>query len=448
MILYASGDWFQIILTYAGTVWPRIKTKFWVSALYTTAAYVLCTIEGNVGTEGRTTLFGTMSFLLIFRANQAYSRYWLGRSMVTQFFSDLREIIMVSLIYIRGGASTSTFLFHGGPGIPPKWALPEDAFDKLAREMRVDIVRLSIALAITYKLHTRVAHDGYCFGHIEKDAKWNCDFDRYRLRLLLTDEEYGIVDGLLGLKDPARVTAENALEHFTKQFKFGQSKGAQEAPPEWPEEFVVQHGCAARMPVAVIYLLRETLFRNMNDPLNSKPWGIKERFLSGLESLLLQLQHSFEMTHQIITTPVPLPYANLCKMLLFLFLISIPFYVDYELGWFANTVIPALISLALLGIDAIATELENPFGDDDNDLELLENINVLEREAIEMMRLAGDLEACSFFCWRELPDFAKACSCRAVRKMLCVRDLLEPPRHGHHKHDHGIKEAEVSLLDS
>eukprot|EP00413_Alexandrium_margalefii_P027370 CAMPEP_0204554670 /NCGR_PEP_ID=MMETSP0661-20131031/28279_1 /ASSEMBLY_ACC=CAM_ASM_000606 /TAXON_ID=109239 /ORGANISM="Alexandrium margalefi, Strain AMGDE01CS-322" /LENGTH=36 /DNA_ID= /DNA_START= /DNA_END= /DNA_ORIENTATION= len=36
--------------------------------------------------------------------------------------------------------------------------------------------------------------------------------------------------------------------------------------------------------------------------------------------------------------------------------------------------------MALLGIDAIATELENPFGDDDNDLELLESINVLERE--------------------------------------------------------------------
>mmetsp|Transcript_59426 Transcript_59426/g.173904 ORF Transcript_59426/g.173904 Transcript_59426/m.173904 type:complete len:470 (+) Transcript_59426:197-1606(+) len=424
MILYARENWFEVIFTYVGTVWPQIRVKFWLATLYSTIAYVLCEEKGNIGSEGRTILFGTMSFLLIFRANQAYSRYWVGRTMVTGFFSDLREIIMISLIYIKGGVCTSTFLFHGGPGIPPKWMIPEDAFDKMAREMRVDIVRLSIALAVAYKLHTRVAHDGYCFGHITKEVKWCVDFDRFRLRLLLSGEEFGIVDGLLGVAEPEAVSPEELLDHLCEQFRIGHDEGGSREPPDsWPAEFEVNHGCAVRLPVAIIYLLREVLFRSMNGPLNNQPWGIKERFLVGLETLLLAMQHSFEMTHQIITTPVPLPYANLCKTLLLIFLLSLPFFVDYKLGWFANTVIPALISLALLGIDAIATELENPFGDDDNDLELLESINVLEREAMEMMRLAGDVEGCGRFCWRELPDFVKARSCRAVRRQLAVREL-------------------------
>lgn len=427
MILYSGGDWFQVIFTYGGTVWPQIKVRFLLVLLYSAVAYAVSdwqgTGKGNTGTVGRAILFGTMSFLLIFRANQAYVRYWEGRTMVTDFFSDLREIIMVSLIYIRGGACTSAFLFHGGPGIPPKWALPQDHFDHMAREMRVDIVRLAIALAVAYKLHTRIAHDGYCFGRISRQVKWYADFDRFRLRLLLSEEEFGIVDGLTGIDEPDAVGPSDILDHLCRQFDIGDEGGPQDPPSDWPEEFTVNQACNVRLPIAVIYMLREVLFRNMNDPLNKQPWGIKERFLAGLEGLLLAMQHSFEMTHQIITTPVPLPYANLCKTLLVIFLLSLPFFVESSLGWLPNIIIPSLISFSLLGIDVIATELENPFGDDANDLELLENINQLEREAMEMMRLAGDEEGCKHFCWRELPEFVKSCSCRAVRRQLAVREF-------------------------
>mmetsp|Transcript_34223 Transcript_34223/g.107382 ORF Transcript_34223/g.107382 Transcript_34223/m.107382 type:complete len:467 (+) Transcript_34223:123-1523(+) len=431
MILYSGNNWFEVIFTYVGTVWPQIKVRFFLTAAYSVMAYIFCSVEGNVGSEGRTILFGTMSFLLIFRANQAYSRYWQGRNMVTDFFSDLRELIMVSLIYIRGGVCTSTFLFHGGPGIPPKWVIPEDAFDKMAREMRVDVVRLSVALAVAYKLHTRVAWDGYCFGRISREVKWYVDFDRFRLRLLLSEEEFELVDGRLGIDDPIEKDVPDMLQHLCQQFGIGSVEGRDDPPADWPAEFKVNHGCAVRLPIVIIFILREVLFRNMNDPSNKQPWGIKERFLAGLEVLLLAMQHKFEMTHQIITTPVPLPYANLCKSLLLLFLLSLPFFTDSSLGWFANTIIPMLISLAVLGIDAIATELENPFGDDDNDLELMENINVLEREAMEMMRLAGDEEGCERFCWRELPDFIKACSCRAVRRQLAVREFSSVAPGGH-----------------
>merc|ERR1712232_812526 len=160
--------------------------------------------------------------------------------------------------------------------------------------------------------------------------------------------------------------------------------------------------------------------------MGSQPWGLKDRFVPGLAGLLTSLQHSFEMTHQIITTPLPLPYANLCKTLLSIFLLSMPFFVDYRLGWFANTVIPAIISLALMGIDAIATELENPFGDDANDLDLLEGIHVLEREAMETLRLSGDTKGVACFVWRMMPAFVRNSSCRDLKYQIAVRDLAAP----------------------
>ena len=44
-------------------------------------------------------------------------------------------------------------------------------------------------------------------------------------------------------------------------------------------------------------------------------------------------------------------------------------------------VVPTLVAFALLGVDAISSELENPFGDDANDLDVLEMIHGLESEA-------------------------------------------------------------------
>mmetsp|Transcript_89558 Transcript_89558/g.191911 ORF Transcript_89558/g.191911 Transcript_89558/m.191911 type:complete len:460 (-) Transcript_89558:58-1437(-) len=426
MILYDNSDWFEVIFTYFGTVWSQIRTKFIFIVLYAIAAYaVACYYEYNFGSEGRTILFGTMSFLLIFRANQAYTRYWQGRCVVSEFFSDIRDFIMLSLIYIRGGLHTSTFLFHGGPGIPPKSHFYEDAFDLKATELRINVVRLCVALAVSFKLHTRIALDGYCFGSISGETKWLVDWDRLRLLQLLTVEEFRIVDACMGISDEGAPPAKDALASLVKQFK-GDSEKRGGPPPGFPEEFEVDPGCIVRPPVVIVYLIREVIMRNMNDPFNSQPWGLKDRFIPGLAGLLTSLQHNFEMAHQIITTPLPLPYANLCKTLLSVFLFAMPFFVDYRLGWFANTVIPAIVSLALLGIDAIATELENPFGDDANDLDILEGIHVLEREAMEMLRLAGDKKGVSRFVWRMMPAFVRSSSCRDLKYQIAVEDLAAP----------------------
>mmetsp|Transcript_145933 Transcript_145933/g.467823 ORF Transcript_145933/g.467823 Transcript_145933/m.467823 type:complete len:453 (-) Transcript_145933:178-1536(-) len=421
MILYDSSDWLGLVFICHGTVWPHIQMKFIMVCLYTCAAWFVADIyEINAGTEGRTILVSTMSFLLIFRANQAYARYWHGRTMVAEFFSCCREFIMLSMGYIRGGVRTSVFTFSGSEGRANHF--PLDKFDERAMELRVDIMRLTLASAIALRMHTHIAWDGYCFGSVDRDTKWTIDWERYRLRQLLTAEEFRLVDACVGLVDEhgepggSRV---DPLKRFILQFRGNYGLDA-EPPDDWPAEFEVDMNSHPRPVLALCQLTRQLIFLHMNGPENTQPWGIKERFVTELVVLLARMEHAYESVNQIISSPLPLPYANLCKLLLVTFLLSMPFFVDYRLGWFANTFIPAVVSLALLGIDAIATELENPFGVDANDLDLLERIHQLECEAVELLRLSGLAETTDFFCWRAVPEWVSVRSCRYLRYYLAV----------------------------
>jgi len=416
MILYDNKVWHTVVFKYTGTVWPQIGLPLFLLTWYAIGSYAFAVhYEFNIGNEGELIFGSTMSFLLIFRANQAYTRYWEGRTHCAYFFSDLRDFLMLCMLYMRGGIFTSLWLFRGGGASRIRCPI-EDEFDIKARIARVDLMRLTIALAVSFKLHTRICLEGYCFGSISKENKWLIDYDRLRLRQLLTDMEFRIVDAYIGIDDPNRVSADKALKKLVNQFR-----NSTEPPESWPDEFECSIEPTIRPTVIIIFLLREAVLRNMNQAINDQPWGIKERFVPALSTLLDQSQKWYEMVNQIITTPLPLPYANLCKTLLALFLLSLPFFVDYKLGRFANTVVPPMVSLALLGIDAIATELENPFGDDANDLDVLELIHVLESEAMEMLSLTGDEAAVDLFVWRKVPQFISQSSSKPLNYQLAVR---------------------------
>ncbi|MDY7003617.1 MAG: bestrophin family ion channel [Cyanobacteriota bacterium] len=87
---------------------------------------------------------------------------------------------------------------------------------------------------------------------------------------------------------------------------------------------------------------------------------------------------------RILKTPIPLAYAIHLKHLLFLYCFALPFQLVADLSWIT---IPAtgVISFALLGIEAIGLEIENPFGYDPNDLPLDNMCNRLLSDIEELM---------------------------------------------------------------
>lgn len=93
---------------------------------------------------------------------------------------------------------------------------------------------------------------------------------------------------------------------------------------------------------------------------------------------------------RILNTPIPPAYAIHLKHLLFLYCSALPFYLVEDLGWFT---IPAvgIITFALLGIEAIGIEIENPFGYDANDLPL-DRLNEVLHSNLEELMMSDSLK--------------------------------------------------------
>lgn len=106
--------------------------------------------------------------------------------------------------------------------------------------------------------------------------------------------------------------------------------------------------------------------------------------LTAYNQLIEKLVGYVGACERILNTPIPPAYSIHLKHLLFIYCTALPFYLLADLGWFT---IPAagIITFALLGIEAIGIEIENPFGYDPNDLPLDRLNDVLLSNLEELM---------------------------------------------------------------
>lgn len=74
-------------------------------------------------------------------------------------------------------------------------------------------------------------------------------------------------------------------------------------------------------------------------------------------------------TERVLSTPMPEAYSIATAQITWIYIMALPFQLLPALGWIS---IPGTIAAAyiILGIAAIGQEIENPFGNDVNDLPL------------------------------------------------------------------------------
>lgn len=86
-----------------------------------------------------------------------------------------------------------------------------------------------------------------------------------------------------------------------------------------------------------------------------------------LEKKLAEIIESFASLERIKDTPIPMSYSFHIKLSIFLYLLSLPFGMLFDLGLWS---IPCVMVLffVVAGIEIISNEIENPFKDDPNDL--------------------------------------------------------------------------------
>jgi putative membrane protein len=96
---------------------------------------------------------------------------------------------------------------------------------------------------------------------------------------------------------------------------------------------------------------------------------LSEQRLQLLDGNLTSFNDALGGAERILKTPIPFAYAQHIKIFVVLFCFSAPFAMVEIMGW-TTPVASGLLALALFGVDEIGVEIEDPFGDDPNDLPL------------------------------------------------------------------------------
>jgi putative membrane protein len=86
---------------------------------------------------------------------------------------------------------------------------------------------------------------------------------------------------------------------------------------------------------------------------------------------------------RILKTPLPFAYVVMIKQLVVVYLLSLPFAVGNISGWW-SPLLMAIISLGLFGMEEASVEIEDPFGKDENCLDMETFTMRIARDAGQM----------------------------------------------------------------
>lgn len=120
-----------------------------------------------------------------------------------------------------------------------------------------------------------------------------------------------------------------------------------------------------------------------------------DRAMDFMEQNVSDLMQAWMGMQTIATTPVPFPYVQMMSSLLYLYAYTLPWALAVKYGW-QSVAIALLMTYALFGLDQIGKELEDPFGEEYNDLdfEFFENGSIaackLMLPPIELPRLPAE----------------------------------------------------------
>ncbi|KAJ3123013.1 hypothetical protein HK098_002267, partial [Nowakowskiella sp. JEL0407] len=117
---------------------------------------------------------------------------------------------------------------------------------------------------------------------------------------------------------------------------------------------------------------------------------------SNCVAALGNLTDSVTSLERIRSSPIPKAYSVHMKQILLLYLLALPFQLAKDLIW-ATIPVVMFTTFALLGIEFISAEIENPFGRDANDLPVTLFCETIRKEVLEIMSRNDNFDP---FNWR------------------------------------------------
>jgi putative membrane protein len=110
---------------------------------------------------------------------------------------------------------------------------------------------------------------------------------------------------------------------------------------------------------------------------------IEGQLVRQLEQQLSNLVDAQGACERIRKTPMPFVYVVMIKQLILVYLLTLPFAVGKECGWWAPVVM-AIVSMGLFGMEEASVETEDPFGTDDNCLDMVTYTLTVTRDTGQM----------------------------------------------------------------
>jgi len=194
----------------------------------------------------------------------------------------------------------------------------------------------------------------------------NCSYDRYwegrKLWSVIINSSRNLLRGATAFvgdtRDLAKLVAAFPLalkQHLRNE------KDLTEVKELIPLEIVEQAAATAHPPLILALHISQWIKARVRDG------KLDPIMAESFDTYVRAMVDSAGGCERILRTPIPFAYAVHIKQLLLLYLFTLPFALVTDMGWVA---IPtaAIIAFGMLGIEEAGVEIEDPFGDDPNDL--------------------------------------------------------------------------------
>jgi len=144
-----------------------------------------------------------------------------------------------------------------------------------------------------------------------------------------------------------------------------------------PDELRKQAERFGNPPTAVAFAISAWIEREF------RKGELDTSLLRHMEDQLSKMVDAQGSCEKIRKTPLPFVYVVMIKQLILVYLITLPFAIGNETGWWAPVVM-AIVSLGLFGMEEASVETEDPFGTDENCLDMLTYTLTIARDTGQM----------------------------------------------------------------
>ncbi len=131
-----------------------------------------------------------------------------------------------------------------------------------------------------------------------------------------------------------------------------------------PEELRGQAERFGNPPTAIAFAISAWIERQY------RAGNLESQLVRHMEEQLSNLVNAQGVCEKIRKTPLPFVYVVMIKQLILVYLLTLPFAVGKECGWW-SPVVMAIVALGLFGMEEAGVETEDPFGTDDNCLDMV-----------------------------------------------------------------------------